>query len=69
MCQSSVALDHEDSKEERLRDIEEGVDVLTIVKLIRNSFGMDVHTKVLHPFLLGALIHTSAVASPHMHRL
>lgn len=67
MCQSSVALDREDSKEEGLKDIGEGeMSVLSMVKMIRNSFGMDVHTKVLYPSFLGVLIHTSGIATPHL---
>lgn len=63
ICQSILALDNEDSEEEMLQDIEEGLNVsMTVVKLLRNPFGVDVHTEVLHPSFLGALIHTSVIA-------
>lgn len=36
--------------------------VLTVIKLVRDFFGVDIHTKVLHPSFLGALIYTSVIA-------
>lgn len=36
-----------------------------LVKLVRNTFGLDVHTKVRHPSFLGALIHTSVIVIPY----